>query len=214
MNIRIPLRFAASALWLAGCASVPRQTGADPYVKPNLVLLTPDQAAQHGLESTSAPPRPASTREAPSPSLDASAVVAPAEIKAYTLNRAVDSADPDLLHEAHVVYRRETAPRWRLDAPTDQKVLIGPRVTEGRQDLQPLLDKELASYLADQRRATEENQKAIGALFQALDAISRQQQALLQRELRAQEQPASPPTASPAAAPASPPSVSDERPAH
>ena len=85
------------------------------------------------------------------------------------------------MHEEHAVYRRETAPRWRLDAPANRKILVGPQVTDGRQEIQPLLSKELTTFLADERRATEANQKAISALFQAVDALTRQQQAVLRR---------------------------------
>lgn len=145
-------------------------------------MLTADEAAQRGIEL-----RPAAAAAAVPAAdlqpLDASAVTVPGDIKVYTFNRAADPADRDLLHEEHVVYRRETAPQWRLEAPVGQKILVGPRVTDGRGDLQPLMNKELAAYLADQRRATEANGKAIAALFQAVDAINRQQQALARREL-------------------------------
>jgi hypothetical protein len=96
------------------------------------------------------------------------------------------------MHEEHVVYRRETAPQWRLDAPAQQKILVGPRVTDGRQELQPLLSKELTGYLADQRRATEANQKAITALFQSVDALNRQQAELIRHEIGRKPAPAEP----------------------
>jgi hypothetical protein len=77
-----------------------------------------------------------------------------------------------------------------LQAPAGQKLLIGPRQSDGRQELQPLLDKELTTFLSDQRRSTEANQKAIAALFQAVDALSRQQQAIAARDLRHEDPPA------------------------
>jgi uncharacterized coiled-coil protein SlyX len=58
-----------------------------------------------------------------------------------------------------------------MQPPTDQKILVGPRVTDGREDLQPVLSKELVSYLTEQRQATEANQKAIAALFQAIERL-------------------------------------------
>lgn len=179
------------ALAVAGCAGSSGPASArGPYVKPGLIMLTADQAAQRGIAVRAAPP----AAGAPAPDLqplDASAVSVPADIKVYTLNRAADPSDRDILHEEHVIYRRETAPRWRLDAPVGQKILVGPRVTDGRGELQPLMNKELATYLADQRRATEANGKAIAALFQAVEALNRQQQALARRDA----------TASPAAGP-------------
>lgn len=182
---------AASALILAGCAAAPATSQHEPYVKPGLVVLTADQAAARGINVQSAAPHADRVDRSDQAVLQAGgfdplasdAVVATPDVKVYTLNREVDPADPTLLHEEHVVYRRETAPRWKLDAPAAQKILIGPRVTDGRQELRPVLDKELTSFLADQRRATEANQKALAALFQAVDSLTRQQQELARREL-------------------------------
>ena len=170
------------ALAAGGCMSSSESaTAREPHVKPNLVVLTAEQAAQRGIKV-----EPAPTREPPLPQdlapLDASAVITPPGIKVYVLNRAVDPADPELMHEEHVVYRRESAPRWRLDAPAEQKILVGPKITDGRQDLQPLLNKELSAFLVDQRRATESNQKAIAALFEAVDTLSKQQQQLARHQ--------------------------------
>jgi hypothetical protein len=190
----------STAVLLAGCVSSP-ETGSQhqTYVKPELVMLTADQAARRGIEITHAP---RTDRVVPQEwdALDAGSVVVPGDVKVYSLNRAADPFDPDLLHEEHVVYRRESGPRWQLDAPTTQKILVGPRVTDGRQELQPLHDQELASYLADQRRASEANQKAISALFQAVEALSRQQQAIVRQSVREPSSPA----ASPATAAAEP----------
>lgn len=165
----------------AGCATPSASVGTrEPYVKPSMVMLTADQAARRNITIDGVAPS-ASPLPKDIDALDASAVTAPADIKVYTIGRAVDPADREMLHEQHVVYRRENAQRWRLDAPVDQKILVGPRVTDGRQDIQPLLSKELTTFLADERRTTEANQKAISALFQAVDAINRQQQTLLRQ---------------------------------
>ncbi len=160
-----------AGLAVAGCNAPGSTARREPAVRPGFIVLTPEQAEQRGihLEPNMRPPEGANA-------LDDSAVVAPPGTKVYTINRAVDPNDRDVLHEEHVIYRRETTPAWRLQPPAKQKLLIGPRVVDGRQELQPMLDKELASYLADQRRATEANQKAIAALFQAVDSLARQQQ--------------------------------------
>lgn len=162
-------------LVLAGCSS-PGGTSADrePYVKPGLILLTADQAERRGITIARGTPSPSGRDLEP---LDAEAVAVSPGIKVYSLNRAIDPADPELMHEAHVVYRRESTPQWRLDAPAAQKILVGPQVTDGRQDLRPLLTKELAGFMADERRVREANNEAVAALFRAVDALRQQQEA-------------------------------------
>ncbi len=183
MRPQINFLLIGTAVALAGCATTSAPSlPHEPYVRPGLIMLTADQAAQRGINV--GPPRPQSPgKDQPIEPLDASAVEASAGIKVYTLNRTVDPFDQELLHEEHVVYRRESSPRWRLDVPADQKILVGPRVTDGREDLKPLLDKELTGFLTDQRRATEANQKAITALFQAVEALNRQNEMLAKREI-------------------------------
>lgn len=149
-------------------------------------MLTADQARARGIKIGAQDPAEAKPVVLPADmqELDASAAIIPAGVKVYTINRSVDAADPEIMHEEHVIYRRESSPRWRLDAPAGQKILVGPRVTDGQQDLKPILDKELTTFLNDQRRVAQANQQAIGALFQAVDALNRQQQALIRRELK------------------------------
>jgi hypothetical protein len=99
-----------------------------------LILVTPDQALKHGIAwgaSAAAVPGPA--RE---PGDHAGVLVAP-EIKAYTVARYVDPADPDLLHEAHVVYRRESSGGWRLDAPTSAAVPAAPAESKKPDESKP-----------------------------------------------------------------------------
>jgi hypothetical protein len=165
---------------LAGCRTASTASGRPgPYVKPGLIMLTADQADARGINLTSAkepegPPLPKDLQP-----LDSSAVLIPGGIKVYTVNRYPDVGDRDILHEEHVIYRKEAAPRWRLDAPQGQKIMVGPRLTDGRQEIQPVLTKELDMYLAEQRRLTDTNQQAITALAQAVEALGRQQQKLI-----------------------------------
>ena len=163
--------FAAAGL-LAGCAtSNPAARSGGPYVKPGLIMVTPDQAAKYGLAE-----RPAeSTPPAGVPSLATSAVLAAPGVRVYTFGRMQDAADPDLLHETHVAYRRETAPRWQMQAPADQQILVGPRITDSRQDLAPIKDHEVEVYLAEQHTRQQEDRKAIELLFKGLDTLTKQQ---------------------------------------
>ncbi|HVU35288.1 MAG TPA: hypothetical protein VHE61_17765 [Opitutaceae bacterium] len=198
MNAQVPIMFLAGVVF-AGCSSPPRNTlRPESPVKPGLILLTPDEAEHYGLRLT--PPSPATrTREDGSP-LDAASVIASTGVKAYALGRVADPTDPDLLHESHVVYRRETFPQWRLDPPVGERILVGPRVTDGRAELQPLLSKELTAYLAEQRKATEANQQAIAALFEAVNALNQHQQAVIRQQ--SESPAAAPPPDHPPSAPA------------
>jgi hypothetical protein len=162
----------AAAGLLAGCAnSSPSGRLGGPYVKPGLIMVTPDQAAKYGLAE-----RPvAATPPAGVPPLDTSAVLAAPEVRVYTFGRFQDAADPDLLHETHVAYRRETAPRWQMQAPADQQILVGPRITDSRQDFAPIKDREVEAYLAEQHTRQQEDRQAIELLFKGLDTLTKQQ---------------------------------------
>lgn len=174
MKTSVPL--VCLILLLGSCRSAPAPTADAP--RPSPYLLTPEQARHHGLTATSC--EPGLDASPPNP-LAASAVEMPADVKAYVIGRTVDPRDPALLHEAHVMYRRETSPRWRLQAPTDQRILIGPQLTDGGQDAQPLLTKELTAFLNEQRRANQSNESAIAALFQAVERLAEQQRVLAER---------------------------------
>lgn len=177
----------ASALSLAaagGCATGGRTPASrEPYVKPGLILLTADQAERRGIDVHSRTSRGDAALPSLDP-LDANTVVAPEGVKVYALNRAVDPADRELMHEAHVVYRRETSPQWRLSVPSGQRIQVGPQVLDGRQELQPIMSQELTAFLVEQRKATSENQKAITALFKAVESLSEAQRALAEKQGR------------------------------
>ena len=166
------LYFLAAAGLLAGCAtSNPSARSGGPYVKPGLIMVTPDQAAKYGLAG-----RPVeATPPAGVPPLDTSAVLAAPGVRVYTFGRIQDAADPNLLHETHVAYRRETAPRWQMQAPADRQILVGPRITDSRQDLAPIKDREVEAYLAEQHTRQQEDRQAIELLFKGLDILTRQQ---------------------------------------
>lgn len=174
MKTLLPL--VCSVLLLGSCHSVPALK--PELARPSVYVLTAAQAKHHGLSATSCEPSIEAAGENP---ISAAAVVAPGDVKAYAISRTVDARDPSLLHEAHVVYRRETTPRWRLHAPTDQRILIGPQLTSGAQDPQPLLTKELTAFLNEQRRAGQANEAAVAALFQAVERLAEQQRVLAER---------------------------------
>jgi hypothetical protein len=47
-------------------------------------------------------------------------------LKAYPVNRYIDPRDPNVLHEAHLVYRKETAAAWNLSPHAPTAVPLGP----------------------------------------------------------------------------------------
>jgi hypothetical protein len=47
-------------------------------------------------------------------------------LKAYPVNRYVDPADPNILHESHLVYRKETGANWNLSPHAPTVVPLGP----------------------------------------------------------------------------------------
>jgi len=155
---------------LAGCSPPQPARNAGPYVKPALIMVTPDQAVKYGLREQP-PPAQAQSEVLP---VETNAVLQQSNVKVYTFNRVVDAADPDLMHETHVVYRRETGPRWQLQASTSQQILVGPRVTDSCRDISPVKDSELNAYLAEQRDRQREDRQAIEVLFKGLDTLTKQ----------------------------------------
>ena len=51
-----------------------------------------------------------------------------ADIKAYPVGRYVDPANPNVMHERHVIYRRENSESWRRDTDRGNQILLGPTV--------------------------------------------------------------------------------------
>jgi hypothetical protein len=47
-------------------------------------------------------------------------------LKAYPVGRYVDPADPNVLHEAHTIYRREAGAAWNLNPNAPTVVPLGP----------------------------------------------------------------------------------------
>jgi hypothetical protein len=166
--------FFVSSTLLTSCSSPVNDAASNPpEIRPGLILVTPDQAEHHGIALKGIEPSPPPPEAA---GRNNSAVLAAPEVKAYSIGRYADPADPDLLHEAHVVYRRETSPRWRLDAPPSDRILIGPRIADQRPDSGPIQNKELDALLIELRKTGSENRQAIELLFKAVEALTRQQQ--------------------------------------
>jgi hypothetical protein len=110
--------------------------------------------------------------------LDLRNVQTDATVTAVQFNRYADPARPDeLMHEAHLVYRRDSAPHWKLHAPvTGEQILIGPQLTDGRGEIKPLVAPELDAYLREQTSDQRQAQAVLAKVVETLRQLSDQQQ--------------------------------------
>lgn len=164
---------------LAGCESAPPGAHPGPYVRPGLVMIPADQARLYGLSGCTdgTPASAPSTEYAPT---DVRSVQTESPVSAIQYNRYADPARPsELMHEAHIVYRREGPPRWRLQpAAPGQQILVGPSLTEGRGEVKPLASQELDAYLREQRANLQKQQQVMGQVTEGMRQLAQQQQQL------------------------------------
>lgn len=112
--------------------------------------------------------------------LEVSAVQTSPVVSAVQFNRYADPARPhELMHEGHMVYRREVGPRWRLrPVSRDAQILIGPQQTDGRGEIQPLASQELDGYLKQQRENLGQQQQLLTKMAEGMRQLALQQQQL------------------------------------
>ena len=74
-------------------------------------------------------------------------------LKAYPVNRYVDPNDPNVMHEGHVLYRRENTGGWNLNPNAPTVVPLGPAlaVADGAKQPNPL-PAELEQKMAEQNQ--------------------------------------------------------------
>ena len=74
-------------------------------------------------------------------------------LKAYPVNRYVDPNDPNVMHEGHVLYRRENTGAWNLNPNAPTVVPLGPAlaVADGAKQPNPL-PAELEQKMAEQNQ--------------------------------------------------------------
>ena len=58
----------------------------------------------------------------------ADSVRSPGDMKVYPIGRYEDPEDPDLMHEAHTIYRQETSSQWNTAPNAPTYVPLGPTV--------------------------------------------------------------------------------------
>jgi hypothetical protein len=102
------------------------------------------------------------------PTVGETGVRVPEKIKAYAVGRYVDPADPNVMHERHVVYRKEASPVWNTAYEPESSVIVGPVMGPGDRDFAPgLLQPELALELVRQRKINSELQSRTSEMIEA-----------------------------------------------
>jgi hypothetical protein len=74
-------------------------------------------------------------------------------LKSYPTGRYVDPSDPNVMHEAHVVYRKEAGAAWNLNPNAPTVVPLGPTLAVADPAKQPNpLPAELEQKIAEQNQ--------------------------------------------------------------
>ena len=106
-------------------------------------------------------------------------------LKAYPVGRLVDPNDPNLMHEAHTVYRREAGANWNLNPNAPTVVPLGPvlAVADPAKTPNPL-PAELEQKIAEQNQL-------MSTLIEQNEALSAQLAKLSKdmSEMRAKQSP-------------------------
>jgi hypothetical protein len=95
-------------------------------------------------------------------------VAIPGTIKAYPVARYVDPSNPRIMHERHVIYRREQDESWRLASNARQQILIGNLMSDSRQERRP------GPYAQELPNLLRKNQQEAEALNQTMQSQMQQ----------------------------------------
>lgn len=97
----------------------------------------------------------------------------PDKVGAYTVGRTVDPRDPNLVHEAHTVYRREQTSRPNLTPPT---AAVTPPAALAATNVSTLMRDALTAELNQQRATSQALVQEAQALNQRLTQLNSQTQ--------------------------------------
>ena len=119
-------------------------------------------------------------------------------LKSYPIGRYVDPNNPDVMHEAHTIYRAETSPAWNLDPNMPTAVPMGPAIAVTLPDMQYIpLTAELEQKIMQQNRllalTANQNDRMLKNLQEIAERKAKEQQQsgeneAMQRELQAKQQ--------------------------
>lgn len=120
-----------AALAFAGCETTTKETKPTPPMEP--------------------PPAPMAATELDPQNIEK--VRVGESLKAYPIGRYVDPDDPNMLHEAHTIYRREAGATWNLNPNAPTVVPLGPVLAVADPARMPdPLPAELEQKLAEQNQ--------------------------------------------------------------
>jgi hypothetical protein len=97
----------------------------------------------------------------------------PGTIKAYPVARYVDPSNPRIMHERHVIYRREEDEHWRLASNARQQILVGNLMSDSRQE------RHAAPYAQELPNLLRKNQEEAQALNQTMQSQMQQNGAIV-----------------------------------
>jgi len=140
---------------------------------------------------TSGPPPPSAPTVAPVSGTDldqanTEKVRVSESLKAYPVGRYIDPKDPDLMHEAHVVYRREAGSSWNLNPNAPTVVPLGPMLAVADPAKTPNpLPVELEQKMAEQNQLVASLIEQNDALTKELTKLGQQLAELRQKQATA-----------------------------
>lgn len=96
-------------------------------------------------------------------------------LKSYPVGRYVDPNDPNVMHEAHVVYRKEAGASWNLNPNAPTAVPLGPVIAVADPAKTPdPLPEELEQKMAEQNQLVASLIEQNDALVQQLGKLGRE----------------------------------------
>lgn len=104
-------------------------------------------------------------------------------LKSYPVARYIDPSDPNVMHEAHVVYRKEAGSSWNLNPNAPTAVPLGPVVAVADPAKAPgPLSAELEQKMAEQNQLVASLIEQNDALVQELGKLGRELAELRQKQ--------------------------------
>lgn len=112
---------------------------------------------------------------------DISSVRTPEHLKAYPTGRYEDPSNPDVMHEAHTVYRAETSPDWNTapNAPTSLPLGPGEMATADPSQQHTALTAELEQRLKQEDQLLQTTYEQNERLAQEIKGLQEDRQRML-----------------------------------
>lgn len=163
------LSLALLPLWIpVGCASNPKITDLDTTTAPALATLPVETSSSDSVRT-------------------------PENLKAYPVGRYTDSDSPEVMHEAHTVYRAENSPQWNLAPNAPTAVPLGPTPPTGTVAVADPARQHVALTAELEQRLKQEEQ-LLQTTYEQNERLSQEVKKLQEQlpKLRAPEEPQQP----------------------